>query len=55
MTFASTGPVFAQLEAFDKNGIPSQIDHREVNGILDTPVQLDATGIQSIKATVYSR
>jgi hypothetical protein len=53
VTFASAGPGLAQLEAFDKNGRLVKTVTAQVGGILDTPVELDVEGIQSVNALVY--
>jgi len=49
----ANGPVFAQLQAFDKNGQLLKTILTHVAGQSDTPFEFDAAGIQSINAQVF--
>ncbi|HBI41370.1 MAG TPA: hypothetical protein DDY78_00745 [Planctomycetales bacterium] len=53
VSFESTGPILGQLKAFDKNGRLLKTVTTQIGGVLDTPVELDVAGIQSIYATAY--
>jgi hypothetical protein len=49
----ANGPVFAQLEAFDKNGQLLKTILTQVAGKSDTPIEFDVAGIQSINTQVF--
>jgi hypothetical protein len=49
----SNGPILAQLEAFDKNGQLLKTITTQVRGEIDTPVEFDVAGIQSVFTTAF--
>lgn len=53
LSLYSSGPIFAQLQAFDKNGRLVKTIDAQVAGETNTPIVFDVADIQSVNAQVF--